>query len=58
MNAPEIDRYRSGEAELPRHPPSAPMQDLQSAKHFLVHITRRWPEVYVGTQLEVKGPAQ
>lgn len=32
--------------------------NLQSAKDFLVHITRRWPEVCEGAQLEVKGPAQ
>ena len=29
--------------------------DLQSAKDFLVHITRRWPEVCEGAQLEVTG---
>jgi len=29
--------------------------DLQSAKDFLVDITRRWPEVCEGAQLEVTG---
>lgn len=30
----------------------------QIAKNFLKRITRRWPEVCEGAQLEVKGPAQ
>ena len=29
--------------------------DLQSAKDFLLHITRRWPEVCEAAQLEVTG---
>ena len=55
MSAPETDGYGSGDAEVAQHTPSAPTQDLESAKRFLVHITRRWPEVSEGAQLEVTG---
>ena len=58
MSAPETDGYGSGDAEVAQHTPSAPTQDLEIAKHFLVHITRRWPKGCEGTQLEAKGPAQ
>lgn len=58
MSALGTDEYGRGGAEVAQQTPSAPNQDLRSAKHFLVHITRRWPEVCEGAQLEVKGPAQ
>ena len=38
---------------------SSPLKPTpQIAKDFLMRITRRWPEVCEGAQLEVKGPAQ
>ena len=55
MSAPETDGDGSGDAEVAQHTPSAPTQDLESAKRFLVQITRRWPEVSEGAQLEVTG---
>ena len=55
MSALGTDEYGRGGAEVVQQTPSAPTQDLQSAKHFLVHITRRWPEVCEGAQLEVTG---
>ena len=55
MSVLGTDEYGGGDAEVAQQTPSAPTQDLQSAKHFLVHITRRWPEVCEGAQLEVTG---
>ncbi len=55
MSALGTDEYGRGDAEVAQQIPSAPNQDLRSAKHFLVHITRRWPEVCEGAQLEVTG---
>jgi len=58
MSALGTDEYGRGDAEVAQQTPSVPNQNLRSAKHLLVHIARRWPEVCERTQLDVKGPAQ
>ena len=58
MSAPGTVGYGRGDAEVAQQTPSTLTPDLESAKHFLVHITRRWPVVCEGAQLDVKGPAQ
>ena len=51
MSFPENSSYAD-----PTHRNSASLvPNLQSATDFLVHITRRWPEVCEGAQLEVTG---
>ena len=55
MNVSEVAGYASHDTEMADRHPSAPTPDLNSAKDFLLHITRRWPEVCEGAQLEVTG---